>query len=299
MPVGTLFNKLKIGMKNILILLIISFLCLEKTNAQSGWTREKGGIYAKAGVSYLSSDKYYDVDGKLNKGSRKFYQQLLTFYGEYGINKNITAILNYPYLKFQHYKDFETVAGIGNPQVELRFALLKKIPVVSFAVGAELPVANQTNISQAKFETAPGIREAINLPAGYADFNYWGTLAISSGFGSTPGWATVFGQYLLRGKNYSNQAKLGFEIGYKWTPNFWTNARFVGLYQVKNANNTNTGNITNGEGTEFTTIGIGAAYQFKKNWHITADYQTYNSILVTLKNVYSTPFYQIGVSAEF
>lgn len=286
-------------MKRICILLLICVFYLQFVNAQSGWTRHKGGFYAKAGVSYLTSDKYYDVDGNLTPGARQFYQQLLTFYGEYGINKNITAILNYPYLKFQHYKDFETVDGLGNPQLELRFALLKKIPVVSLAVGAELPLAKQQNISKAKFETAPGVREAINLPAGYADFNYWATLAVSSGFGSTPGWVTIAAQHVFRGQNYSNQARLSFELGYKWTPNFWTNARLVGLYQIKNSDKATVGNITNGEGSEFTTLGIGAAYQFTKNWHITADYQAYNNFIVSLKNVYSTPFYQIGVSAEF
>ncbi len=286
-------------MKNIILFLSIVVLSNPIAHAQSGWTRGKGGIYAKAGVSTLSGDKYYGVDGNLNKNVRTFNQQLLTFYGEYGITKNVTVILNYPYLKFQHYKEFETVAGTGNPQIELRMALYKKIPVVSFAVGAELPISQQTNISNAKFETAPGIRESINLPSGYADFNYWGTLAISSGFGSTPGWATISGQYVIRGKEYSNQARLGFELGYKWTPKFWTNARLVGMYQIKKVKNASTGNITNGEGTEFTTFNIGSAYEFMKDWSITADFQTYNNSLVSLKNVYSAPFYQVGISAEF
>ncbi len=279
------------------IFLLVAFFTIN-SSAQSGWTRSKGGIYAKTGVSTLTSDKYYDTEGKLNTGSRQFYQQMLSFYGEYGVTKNITAILNYPFLKFQRYKDFETVKGIANPQLELRFALFKKIPVVSLAVGGEIPIAKQNNFSVAKFESAPGIRESVNLPAGYADFNYWGTLAISSGFGNVPGWATISSQYVVRGKNYSNQARLGFEIGYKWTPIFWTNARLTGFYQANKKAGT-TGNITNGESTEYTTIAVGAAYEFKKHWSITADFQAYNDILVRLKNVYSAPFYQIGFSIEF
>jgi protein XagA len=285
-------------MKRIYFPFLLIAIFVTDLSAQSGWTRSKGGIYAKTGVSTLSSDKYYDTEGNLNTGARKFYQQMVSFYGEYGVTKNITAILNYPFLKFQHYKDFETVKGIANPQLELRFALLKKIPVISLAVGGEIPIAKQNNFSIAKFESAPGIRESINLPAGYADFNYWGTLAISSGFGNVPGWATISTQYILRGKNYSNQAKLGFEIGYKWTPKFWTNARLTGFYQANKKAST-TGNITNGEGTEYTTIAVGAAYEFKKHWSITADFQAYNDVLVRLKNVYAAPFYQIGFSTEF
>ena len=285
-------------MKRIYFVFLLTAFFTVNLSAQSGWTRNKGGIYAKMGVSTLTSDKYFDTEGNLNKGSRQFNQQMLSFYGEYGITKNITAILNYPFLKFQHYKDFETVKGIANPQLELRFALLKKIPVISLAIGGEIPVAKQNSISIAKFESAPGIRESVNLPAGYADFNYWGTLAISSGFGNVPGWATISSQYVVRGKNYSNQARLGFEIGYKWTPTFWTNARLTGFYQANKKANT-TGNITNGESTEYTTIAVGAAYEFKKHWSITADFQAYNDLLVRLKNVYSAPFYQIGFSIEF
>ena len=286
-------------MKKKIIFLLTIFLCTQTLKAQSGWTRERGGIYVKAGVSTLGSDKYFDMEGQVNPKVKEFNQQMLSLYAEYGITKNITAILNYPYLKLQNYENFEIVAGTGNPQLELRLALYKKIPVVSLAIGVELPISQQTNISQAKFETAPGVRESTNLPSGYEDFNYWSTLAVSSGFGSTPGWATVSGQFVKRGKNYSNQARLGFELGYKWTPKFWTNARLVGLYRIPKSNNASTGNITNGEGTEYTTLNIGVAYEVIKNWSITADYQTYNTFLVSLKNVYSAPFYQIGISAEF
>ena len=258
----------------------------------------KAELYTKAGISALSSNKYYNTEGILNISARQFYQQMVSFYGEYGLTKNITAILNYPFLKFQYYKDFEKVSGIANPQIELKFAVLKKIPVMSFSVGAEIPVASQNNFSDAKFELAPGIRESINLPAGYADFNYWGTLAVSSGLGNTPGWATISGQYILRGKNYSNQAKLSFEMGYKWTPTFWTNVRLTGFYKASNKKSA-VGNITNGEGTEYTTLGIGAAYEIIKHWSITADFQSYNDFLVRLKNAYDAPFYQIGISSEF
>lgn len=278
---------------------VFLFLNISDVNAQSGWTRQKGGFYAKTGFSTLSGDKYYDVEGKILPNARVFNQQMLAFYGEYGLTKNITGVLNYPFMKWQHYDDFETVAATANPQLELRFALYKKIPVVSFAVGAELPISKQNNISQAKIEIAPGVRESVNLPSGYEDFNYWGTLAVSSGFGNTPGWLTISGQLVKRGKDYSNQARLGFELGYKWTPQFWTNARLTGLYQVKKSGNTSAGSLTNGEATEYTILNIGLAYEVLPHWSITADYQTYNTFLVSLKNVYSAPFYQIGTSVEF
>jgi hypothetical protein len=161
-----------------------------------------------------------------------------------------------------------------------------------------LPFASQTNFSEARKPDEFGVINRINLPTGYPDFNYWGTLALSSGFWQGDGWATVYSQYIVRGKNFNNQAKLGFELGYKWSPKFWTNARLVGWYQAQAKNSANS-SIVNGQGTEYTLLGIGAAYEIIKHWSLTFDYQTYNNLLVRPKNVQIAPFFQVGISAEW
>lgn len=286
-------------MKKIFILLFIHLAFSGKSQmlGQSGWTRNKGGIYAKVGFYTLDGSNYFNTEG-VKSTSRDFHQQALTFYGEYGITKNITTILNFPYLKWQGYADDIRATGVGNPQIELKFALFRKIPVVSFTIGAELPFAKQTNYSVARKPDDFGIVNRINLPTGYPDFNYWGTLALSSGFWQGDGWATVYSQYIVRGKDFNNQAKLGFEVGYKWTPKFWTNARLVGWYQAQAKNGTNA-SIVNGQGTEYTNLGIGAAYEVIKHWSLTLDYQTVNNLLVRPKNIQAAPLFQVGVSAEF
>ena len=227
-----------------------------------------------------------------------FHQQALTFYGEYGVTKNITTILNFPYLKSQGYANDKRAVGVGNPQIELKIALFRKVPVVALIVGAELPFAKQTNYSIARQPDAFGIINQINLPTGYPDLNYWTTLAVSSGFWQGLGWVSAYGQYILRGKDFNNQAKLGFELGYKWSPKFWTNARLVGWYQAQ-AKSKAQSSIVNGQGTEYTLLGIGAAYEVVKHWSLTLDYQTTNNLLVRPKNVIGAPLFQVGVSAEF
>ncbi len=289
-------------MKKIFFLIFIHFFYLGKSQmlGQSGWTRNKGGIYAKAGFYTLNGSNYFNTEGvKTTASSRAdFHQQALTFYGEYGVTKNITTILNFPYLKWQGYADDKRAVGVGNPQIELKFALYRKVPVVAFSVGAELPIASQTNFSEARTPDEFGVIQRVNLPTGYADFNYWGTLALSSGFWEGTGWATVFGQYIVRGKDFNNQTKLGFELGYKWTPQFWTNARLVGWYQAQ-AKNGATSSIVNGQNTEYTSLNIGAAYEIVKHWSLTLDYQTINNFLVRPKNIQGAPLFQVGVSAEF
>lgn len=286
-------------MKKVFFILFLHIFYFGKSQilGQSGWTRNKGGVYAKTGFYTLSGSNYYNTEGAKNP-SRDFHQQALTFYGEYGLTKNITTILNFPYLKWQGYADDKRATGVGNPQIELKFALYRKTPVVSFTLGAELPFASQTNFSEARKPDEFGVINRINLPTGYPDFNYWGTLALSSGFWQGDGWATVYSQYIVRGKDFNNQAKLGFELGYKWSPKFWTNARLVGWYQAQAKNGTNA-SVVNGQGTEYTLLGIGAAYELVKHWSLTFDYQTYNNLLVRPKNVQIAPFFQVGISAEW
>jgi hypothetical protein len=267
--------------------------------AQSGWTRNKGGGYLKTGFFAVGGNNYYDTEGVLNTQVNRFSQRALTFYGEYGINKNITAILNYPYFKFQNYDNYEVVKGIGDPQIEVKFSVLRKIPVVSLAFGVELPLAKSTNLSYANTENAFGVRDVVNLPTGDGDFNGWSTLAISSGFWEGLGWVSMWGRYDVRTEGYANQARLGIELGYKWTTKLWTNARLVGLYQMAEKSNASTASFINGQNTQWTTLNVGAAYELIKGWSVTFDWQTYNDFLVKRKNVYAVPLYQLGVSYEF
>ena len=286
-------------MKKSFIILVISILYIQNISAQSAWTREKGGFYGKFGFYNVSGSEYYNTEGKPSV-SNTFTQQAFALYGEYGITKNINAIVNFPFLKFNKYNVTETVAGIGNPQIEFKFAILKKIPVVALSVGAEIPFANQTNLAFYKeVNTTLGIKEFINLPAGTPDFNYWGTISVSSGLGSVPGWVSAFFQYNVRTQNFSDRLKYGFEVGYKWSPKFWTNVRLVSLTNGKDKENVPVGGIINGQRTEFGSLGVGAAYEVAKHWSVTLDYQTFANFLVQPKNVYTAPFFQVGVSAEF
>jgi hypothetical protein len=289
----------------IAILLIFNVLNTYFVVAQSGWTRSKGGFFGKAGYYIVSGDKYINVAGQALK-TNAFTQQAFTLYGEYGVTKNITAILNYPILKFNRYSVTETVGGIGDPQLELRFALLKKIPVVSAGLGMELPLAKKQNFAYHKVvNPVLGVKEYINLPTGEGDFKYWGSLSVSSSFGSIPAWATAWTQYQVRGKDplskidYHNRAKLGFELGYKWTPKFWTNARLVALYDAQKSKIGSVASITNGQGTQYTILGLGASYMFLNHWSATFDFQSSNDILVKRTNIYANPFFQFGVSSEF
>jgi hypothetical protein len=287
-------------MKKLFFLLFINIFYVGQSQilGQSGWTRNKGGVYAKLGFYTLKGAKYFDTEG-VKIANKTFHQQAMTLYGEYGINKNITAILNFPVVKKQFYSNYSAVTGLGNPQIEIKMSVLRKIPVIALSIGAELPIAKQANYSVAKTADNLGIFDKINLPTGYPDLNYWGTLAVSSGFWQGLGWGTFYGQYIFRGKDINNQAKFGIEMGYKWTPQFWTNARLVGWYKASSKTSNVNASFINGQSTQYTSLGIGAAYEIVKHWSLTADFQSVNNILVRPKNTQDAPFFQLGISAEF
>jgi hypothetical protein len=287
-------------MKKILVLFLLlsSSIQAQSIIAQSGWTRNKGGFFGKTGFYTLASNTYFDTLGA-SQNQRRFHQQAVLVYGEYGITKNLTAILNFPVWKAHGYANYETVGGIGDPQLELKWSVFRKIPAIALSLGAEFPMSDTVRLSKSTRDNRPATDpETFNLPTTDGDLNLWSTLAISSGFWSTPGWLTIWAQYNRRGKGYSDQRKLGFEVGYKWTTEFWTNIRLVGLWNGALKKTENQPSIINGQGTEFTTLNIGLSYEFIKHWNLTFDYQTYNDFLAKRKNVYSTPLYMIGISLE-
>ncbi len=283
-------------MKKLLLLSVLLFVSQHLIFAQSGWTRNAGGIYAKLGYAFSGGDQYYGSDGVLNQGANNFTQHSLNLYAEYGVTNNITAVVNFPVYKIQNFDGYSAAKGIGNPQLELKLAVFKKFPVVSFTVGAELPTATQTNFSVAQKINSLGYFDQINLPTGYPDFHYWGTLAVSSSLGNLPGWISFHTKFVARTGGYSNQLNYGLEVGYKWTKEFWTNARITTQNQI--GTGSGRGSFVNGQDTEFTTLGLSAAYKIANKTHINFDYQFYNDLLRSRRNVYSAPFYQLGFSVE-
>jgi hypothetical protein len=96
------------GMKKILFLLFMHLFFLGKSQilGQSGWTRNKGGIYAKAGFYTLNGSSYFNTEGvKIAPNTRSdFHQQALTFMASMALIKTS-----------QPYSIFHTLSGKVTP----------------------------------------------------------------------------------------------------------------------------------------------------------------------------------------
>ncbi len=283
-------------MKKFLLFFLLLCFAHQNSFAQSGWTRNARSLFINLNYAFSGGDKYFDANGVLNVGANNFLQQSLNVNAEYGITKSITGIFILPAYKIQKFDGYSEAKGVGNPVIELKFALSKKIPVISFTTGAEFPLATQTNFSVAQTLNTSGLFDRKNLPTGYPDFHFWGTWIVSSALGNLPGWISIHGKFIARTAGYSNQFNYGFEVGYKWTPKF----RAIVNIGTQNQIGTPSGkaSIVNGEDTEFTKFGFEVKYKIAPKFNLHVGYQFYNDVLNTRKNIYSSPAYQFGVSYE-
>lgn len=281
-------------MKYFSAILILTFIGMSAF-AQSGWTRKKNTYFIKTSVNLFSSSDYYNPNGEKLKTTR-FRQQSLTLYGEYGISDRLTAIIHFPALKLNSFENTEIAAGIGDLKAELKYALLQKNIPLTIAVAPEFPTGSKNNYAQNKFSSI----DRINLPTGDGEFNVWTTLAASHSFYPVSAYVSASTAYNYRtqynGFKFRDQLKFNFEAGYKLLDKIWLNGTLSAQTSIgKSAGVTE---FIRGEGTEFTAIGLGAAYEFVKHWSVSLQTWGYSDFIFYRKNIYSAPTYSIGVFYE-
>ncbi|MEZ4774216.1 MAG: hypothetical protein R3D00_13615 [Bacteroidia bacterium] len=282
-------------MKNAGFFLAYLFL-VSGLSAQSGWTREPGQGYIKAGALSFASAQYYNLAGDLLTTSQ-FRQQALSLYGEYGLSERFTVIGSFPLLKINSFETTEAVAGIGDLHAELKYALLKGGFPVSLSIAPELPTGSWNNYAQNKMTSF----ERINLPTGDGELNVWGTLAASHSFYPFPAYVSVYGAFNYRtgfsGNSFRNQFKTGVEVGYQVKGKLWLNARLAAQKTLGQPGAPV--DFIRGDGTEYTSWGFGAAYSISSKISATLEYQNYSDIVFARKNLYSGHVISVGASYEW
>lgn len=276
--------------------LLLVFLCIgvQMAHAQSGWTRPKGTYFAKVACNYFSSSKYYNLSGN-EMSTTVFKQQGVTFYGEYGLLDRLTAVASIPLLKANGFASTETVYGIGDLHVGLKYALLKNkgIPL-TISIAPEIPTGSSDNYARNKNNI-----DQINLSTGDGEFNVWTTLAGSASLGPQS-YMSLYAGYNYRtayqGYQFRDQLKLGGEVGYKVANVVWVTAMLQTLQSLGEQNGMT--DFVRGDGTAFTAFGFGAAYEFIKHWSINTQVSGYSDLLNDRRNIYSAPTYSLGVFYE-
>jgi hypothetical protein len=270
-----------------LILLLLSY---KASFAQSGWTRDKKGLYAKAGYSFLRSTDFYNSDGVLIK-TDFIRQHAVLIYAEYGLSNRFTAILNAPVFKSTGYESspYRPATGLGDIMIELKYGLVKGAFPVSVSVAPEIPTGNPKALQYDRFGGYT------ILPTGDGEFNVWTKAAMSHSFYPLNVYVSLSGAYNFRTMGFTNQYMGGMELGYKFFNKIWTKAALRTFGTAGTPNPILLAAIGIGEGIAYNAYNFGISYEFIKHISFTFDY--YN-LLGKTNNIYSGNNFVIGIAAD-
>ncbi|SIQ34724.1 hypothetical protein [Maribacter ulvicola] len=268
------------------------------TQAQSGWTREAKGFYLQASAAHFSSSNYYTTEGRLADQGSIFNTNALLIYGEYGISDRFTAIVDLPLVRLNSFNTTETIGGVGNIQLGVKYKLLKSFPL-SLQVALDIPTNDGSNFAQSKSPNAFGELDEINLPVSDGEFNVWTTLAASHSFKNGKTYASAFSSVNFRTEDFSNQFQAGVELGHLLFDKLYLIGKLKIQERLSSENNVESGSFLFGEGTTFTNYGITSMYKVTNHFNVVAQYSDYAGFLVERKNIYDGGTFSLGVSFEY
>lgn len=288
---------MSIIMKYFISILYLLVIWQSSGFAQSGWTREKGGVFVQTSISTFSSNEYYSVTGQLFDQGSEFQTQALILYGEYGITDRLTGIINAPIYKSNRFVTTNRVGGVGDVRLGFKYAILKQLPV-SLGIEAEIPSGDGFNFATANEANALGTRDRINLPISDGEFNLWTTLAVSQSLPSGTTYASFYGQYNIRTEGFSDQYRLGIELGQKFIDRLWLIGR-LGIQESVSDDVQADVSFLYGEGTTYTTFGLTGMFSLNEQWMITTSYSDYAEFISERKNIYDGSAWSAGIAWEF
>lgn len=276
--------------------IITSYLLLLQTAVfgQSGWTREKGGAFVQVSLSTFSSNDFYSTNGELFDQGEDFQSQALTIYGEYGITSRITGIRNLPLYKSNRFSGTDRVGGVSDIRIGAKYALSQKLPI-SFAVEAEIPTGDGFNFADVREPVVPG--QQINLPVSDGEFNVWSTLAVSKSLPTGKTYGSFYGQYNIRTQGFSDQYRLGLELGQRFIDRIWLIGR-LGIQEGVSENSQPNVSFLYGEGTTYTTYGLTAMADLTNILKLTASFSDYAGFISDRQNIYDAATFTVGIAWE-
>ena len=278
------------------LLLLLCLLGLIQINyAQSGWTRPQGTYYLQAQAGFFSSNDYYGTAGDHFPSDNSFQAFQINLYGEYGIHNRLTVLLQTP-LQINSFSNTESVYGLGNIELGLKYRLLPNWPL-SFAVELDIPTDDGILFASAKEPNELGIIEQINLPASDGEFNVWSTLAASQSSADGKTFGSVYTRFNFRTEDFSNQWQSGFELG----RNLHERLLVIAKVRVQGRFSdmpSSTGSFLYGEGTTFTAAGLTGMYQIADHWRLVGTYNYTGGWLIDQRNSYRGSTFSLGVAYE-
>ncbi len=187
-----------------LILIIFSAFFFLNLGAQSGWTQPKGKGFFKLNQSFLRAGSFFNLEGDIiDITTTSVY--ISSLYGEYGITDRLTAVAYVPFFVRSTINERESTVngvvepgdelnGVGDPQIGLKYGIIKKGPVV---------LAGEVILGIPLGQNVGGDTEL--LQTGDGEFNQLVRLVASTSFGNSG----VYGSLAV---GYNNRTSGDFEF---------------------------------------------------------------------------------------
>lgn len=280
-------------MKKAFLIILILKVGITTTFAQSGWTKEKDNFFIKLDYQFYNSTDFNNLNGTSIQ-TDEFRQKTFLLYGEYGLSSKFSLNAYLPLIRFNAYQNTETVSGIGDLKLELKYALSKgKLPI-ALSIAPELPTGSKNLFAKSKINSF----DEINLPTGDGEFNVWTTAAISHSFYPKPIYISAFTSFNYRtsfgNRDFQNQLLSGVEGGYKFFDKLWLSGKLSVLNGL--GAKPQFADFIRGDGNTYTGLSVNSAYQVGKHYAINFQYFTPTSFVVNSRNNYDANTFSIGVS---
>jgi hypothetical protein len=235
--------------------------------AQSGWTRVQGTGYARFSVSTLGSSSFYTPFGN-EISSAKYRDVTASFYGEYGMSDDWTAVVNFPFLRNHRLETTGSLTAVGDANVGFRRRLLRGRTPVALAVDFGLPIGDSQGIVPVKDLPDSDFR----LPTGDGEFNTRVSLYASRSFHEGKTLVSGGGGYNIRSRGYTDELSYSVNGGYRLFSRLWISGSLMGLEPARTPNLERAVGFGVGEGVAFLGLGGEAQYRVTKRYGVSAGY---------------------------
>mgnify|MGYP001593766577 CR=1 FL=1 len=102
-----------------ILLMFVLLLGVHIGIAGGAWIRQPGSLYAKLGLTTLSTNKFHASDGS-TVNTADFGTQTVQLYGEYGVLENFSLVFDVPVFKRSAYVTSNAVSGFGDVGIEAK-----------------------------------------------------------------------------------------------------------------------------------------------------------------------------------
>ncbi len=235
--------------------------------AQAGFTRQERTGYARFGFSTLGSSGFYTPLGT-KISSARYRDFSSSFYAEYGITDDWTAMVNFPFLRNHRLDTTTPLTALGDATVGIRRRLLHGRTPVSVAVDFGLPTGDAQGLVTVR-DTPDG---EFRLPTGDGELNTRISLFASRLLQKSKILVSAGGGYNIRSRGFTDEFSYSVTASRRLFSRLSISGNLVGLEPARPADLSRSVGFGVGEGVALLAIGGEAQYRINNRYSLSGGY---------------------------